>query len=217
MLEATIKMTSFDSTLQFDGQLSAVINRANGSTEDHGNIATSHFSYNDGWKKVKDSKSFWERLYINVREALPFVATAGALAYMVLNKHLDGPAMALVTTAGINLAMADFVTGAGTHIAAFTYIDCGTGTTAAAIGDTALQTAAGTARVSGTQSTPSAGQYRVVSTIPFASTLAITEMGLFSASTSGTMWDHRIFSALNVTSGDSVTFTYTVSGTAGGS
>jgi hypothetical protein len=210
-------MATFDSTLQFDGELCAVINRADGSTEDQGIIDTSTMSLDEGWTKVKQSKSFWQRLFLNVREHMPYVLTASALAYAVLHGTLDGPVMALVTTAGINLLAADFVTGAGTHIAAFSYVDCGTGVTAAAITDTTLQTPAGTARVSGTQSTPVAGSYRVVATIPFVSSLAITEMGLFSAASAGTLWDHRIFGALNVNNGDSITFTYTVTCTAGGS
>ncbi|MFN0104327.1 MAG: FtsX-like permease family protein [Bryobacteraceae bacterium] len=91
--------------------------------------------------------------------------------------------LSLVTTAGINYMAADFLSGSSARINAFNYIDCGTGTTAAVIGDTALGTAAGTARVSGTQSDPTAGQYRSVGTVAFTSTLAITEFGIFSAST----------------------------------
>jgi hypothetical protein len=112
----------------------------------------------------------------------------------------------------------DFTSGlASPRIGAFQYHDCGTGTTAAAIGDTALQTPAGTARVTGTPSNPSANIYKTVATISFVSTLAITEWGLFSASTTGTLWDHRVFAAINVNSGDSIQFTYQLTIAAGGS
>jgi hypothetical protein len=100
-------------------------------------------------------------------------------------------------------------------------------------GDTALTTAAGTARVSGTQSNPSSNQYRSVGTIAFTSTLAISEWGLFSASSSGTLWDRRWFNSgqspqttataaltsnsIGVNNGDSISFTYTLTVTAGGS
>ncbi len=124
----------------------------------------------------------------------------------------------LVTTAGVTYMATDFTAGlASPRISAFNYHDCGTGTTAAAISDTALGSAAGTSRVAGTQSNPSAGQYRTVATISFTSALAITEWGLFSASTSGTLWDRRVFSAINVASGDSIQFTYTLTVNAGGS
>ena len=71
-----------------------------------------------------------------------------------------------------------------------------------------LQTAFGGARVAGTQDNGTSKHYKSVATIPFTSTLAITEHGLFSASTSGTLWDHSVFAAINVVSGDSIQFTY---------
>lgn len=125
--------------------------------------------------------------------------------------------LGLVTTAGMVYAAAELAGGTG-YINLFKYHDCGTGTTAATIGDTGLQTPAGTGRVSGTGTTPgSTNVYQSVATIAFTSTLAITEWGLFSASASGTMLDHRIFSAINVNNGDSIQFTYALTLTAGGS
>jgi hypothetical protein len=94
--------------------------------------------------------------------------------------------------------------------------DAGTGTNAEAVGNTALQTAWGGARVSGTQSQPANGQYRSVATISFTGTFAITEHGLFSASSGGVLFDRSVFSALNVVNGDSIQFTYTVTFSSGG-
>jgi len=125
--------------------------------------------------------------------------------------------LGLITTAGMTYLAAELAGGTG-YVNLFKYHDCGTGTTAAAIGDTALQTPAGTARVSGTGSTPgSTNVFQSVATISFTSSLAITEWGLFSASSSGTLLDHRVFSAINVNSGDSIQFTYQLTCTAGGS
>jgi hypothetical protein len=57
-----------------------------------------------------------------------------------------------------------------------------------------------------------------VGAISYTSSLAITEWGLFNQSAQGgTMWDHRVFSAINVNSGDSIQFTYTLTINAGGS
>lgn len=103
-----------------------------------------------------------------------------------------------------------------TEVESFNFHDSGTGTTAEAAGQTALVTPSGVARVSGTQSGPAANQYRTVATITYSSTLAITEHGVFSASTSGTLLDRSVFSAINVASGDSIQFTYTLTITAGG-
>lgn len=124
----------------------------------------------------------------------------------------------LVTTAGVAFMANDFanITPGTNDITAFNYHDSGTGTTAAAIGDTGLQTAAGPARVAGTQTSPASGQYRTVGTISYTSTLAITEWGLFSASTSGTLWDRKVFTAINVVNGDSIQFTYTLTINSGG-
>jgi len=120
----------------------------------------------------------------------------------------------LVTTAGVNY----IATYSGSYaINTFTYSDCGTGTTAASISQTALVTPWGGARVNGTQSNPTAGTYQSVATIAFTGSFAIAEYGLFSASTSGTMWDRRVFTAINVNSGDSIQFTYAVVINAGGS
>lgn len=127
-------------------------------------------------------------------------------------------AAGLVTNAGVYYLATDFAAGlASPRISAMNYHDCGTGTTAAAVGDTALQSPAGTARAAGTQSNPSNGVYKTVATIAFTSALAITEWGLFSASTSGTLWDHRVFSAINVANGDSIQFSYFLTVNSGGS
>lgn len=123
----------------------------------------------------------------------------------------------VVTTAGVNYLRDDFAAGAGSaDISNFKYHDTGTGTVAEAVGDTALGTATGDARVVGTQDNSVAKQYKSVATLPYTATLAITEHGLFSASTSGTLWDRTKFAAINVISGDSIQFTYILSISDGG-
>lgn len=123
----------------------------------------------------------------------------------------------VVTTAGVNYMRDDFngATG-GADITNFNYHDSGTGTNAESVSDTDLQSPAGPARVAGTQSAPASKQYRTVATIAYNSTQAITEHGLFSASTGGTLWDRSVFSAINVVNGDSIQFTYTLTINDGG-
>lgn len=123
----------------------------------------------------------------------------------------------VVTTAGVN-ALASYFNAATTNVSTFRYHDSGTGTTAAAIGDTDLQTAAGpTTRATGSQGN-STNTYTTVGTISYTGTLAITEWGLFLDATRGsdTMWDRRVFTAINVVNGDSIQFTYVLTITAGG-
>ncbi|HEY3694185.1 hypothetical protein [Phenylobacterium sp.] len=95
-------------------------------------------------------------------------------------------------------------------------IGWGIGTTAAAVGDTALQTesAPTTAggRTVGTESrttvTNTNDNYQVAGAVTAGSTLAITEAGLFDNVTAGNMLTHSVFTAVNVVSGDSITFTF---------
>ena len=125
----------------------------------------------------------------------------------------------LVTTAGVNFLATDFVDGT-TDVTTFDFHDSSIGTVAAAIGDTALGTvppAGVPARAAGTASSPAAGQYRTIGTQTYTATLAITEWGLFNQSAQGgTLWDRKVFAAINVVSGDSIQFTYTLTVTAGG-
>lgn len=121
-----------------------------------------------------------------------------------------------VTNAGVNYMAADFLAASASRINAFKWHDCGTGVAAENVTDTALGTPAGVSRVSGTDSNPSSNVYRSVATISFTGALAITEHGLFSASTVGTLWDRTVFTAINVANGDSIQFTYNLTVNAGG-
>jgi hypothetical protein len=94
------------------------------------------------------------------------------------------------------------------------YVASGTSSTTAAESDTALGTEVESARVDGT-STQQTGDvtndtYRVVGTIPYTATRAITEAGLFDASSTGNMFVSADFSAINVLNGDSIEFTFNV-------
>lgn len=117
----------------------------------------------------------------------------------------------LITTAGKNYIASCFDNTAEPE--ALKYHACGTGTTAAAVGDTALQTECTTAlnpdstRAVGSQA-HSANTYTTVGTLTFDGTAAVTEWGLLSAASAGTLLDHQVFSAVNVASGDSIQFTY---------
>jgi hypothetical protein len=93
----------------------------------------------------------------------------------------------------------------------------GTGATAAAEGDTALQTELTTQyNPDNTRATGSLGEgagtnvFRTVGTNTVDATVAITEWGLFTqaATGGGTIWSRTVFSAINLSSGDSLQTTY---------
>jgi hypothetical protein len=125
----------------------------------------------------------------------------------------------VVTTAGVNFIRDDF-NGGTTDITTMNFHDSGTGSVAEAIGDTDLGTPAGpTTRATGTQTAPASKQYRTTGTITYAGTLAITEHGVFNQATRGggsTLLDRSVFTAINVVSGDSIQFQYTLTINDGG-
>ena len=112
----------------------------------------------------------------------------------------------LVVTAGkdfIAERMKDATTTAMSHMA------IGTGTTAAAAGDTALETEAG--RVTLTSTTVTANAVAYVATFGAGTgTGAITEAGLFNASSSGDMLCRTVFSVINKGAADTLGITWTV-------
>ena len=208
-----------NSRLDLTASLSAVLIKG-GESDNLGVVSSASLDIREAQKRLLEPLPKLERLYQELRASniIPVTLGLGAFIHYWLTKDLSAlPMTALVTTAGINYLAADFLSSSSNRINAFQYSDCGTGTTAAAIGQTALVTPAGTARVSGTGTNPVAGTYQSVATIAFTTSLAITEYGLFSASSSGTMWDRRVFTAINVNNGDSIAFTYSVIMNAGGS
>jgi chloramphenicol 3-O-phosphotransferase len=112
----------------------------------------------------------------------------------------------LVVTAGkgyIASRMKDTTATAMSHMA------IGTGSTAAAVGDTTLGTEAG--RVSLTSTTVTANAVAYVATFPAGTgTGAITEAGIFNASSSGTLLCRTVFSVINKGAADTLGITWTV-------
>ena len=92
------------------------------------------------------------------------------------------------------------------------YVAMGTGT-----GQTTTATTLATeveTRTSGTESivttTVTNDTYQVVGTVSATATRAVTESGLFDASTTGNIFTYADFSAINLASGDSIQFTWKV-------
>ena len=112
----------------------------------------------------------------------------------------------LVVTAGKNLIASRLK---DTTDAAMTHMAIGTGTTAAAAGDTALGSEEG--RVSLTSTTVTNNAVAYVATFGAGTgTGAITEAGLFNASSSGTMLCRTVFSVINKGAADTLGITWTV-------
>lgn len=127
----------------------------------------------------------------------------------------------LITNAG-KAAVASRLNGSGAE-AVFASIGQGTGVTAASATDTTLQTevtasggaASGvhviaSATASRTTTTVTNDTATFVGTVSITGTIAVTESGVFNATTNGTMLARQVFTAINVVSGDSLQFTWNI-------
>jgi hypothetical protein len=93
---------------------------------------------------------------------------------------------------------------------AMSHMAVGSGTTAAAAGDTALETQIGS-RVSLTSTTVTSNAVAYVATFAAGTgTGAITEAGIFNADTSGTMLCRTVFSVVNKGADDTLQITWTI-------
>jgi len=113
----------------------------------------------------------------------------------------------LVVTAGLGFIasrMKDTTDGAMSHMAV------GSGTTAAAAGQTDLVSILGSREALDSTSVSGAVVTYVSSFEAGEGTGAITEAGIFNASSSGTMLCRTVFSAVNKAADDTMTITWTI-------
>lgn len=103
----------------------------------------------------------------------------------------------------------DFLTDVldGTTAVPTHYIGSGTGAGTAAVGDTTLFTEVSEARVSATKSQPVSTTNRFVATQSFTGSKTVTNAGLLTASSGGTLVIHGDFTGIVVASGDAIQFT----------
>lgn len=112
----------------------------------------------------------------------------------------------LVVTTGKNYIASRMKDASAT---AMTHMAIGTGSTAAAAGNTALGSEAG--RVALTSTTVSTNNVAYVATFPAGTgTGAITEAGILNASSGGTLLCRTVFSVINKASADTLGITWTV-------
>jgi len=128
----------------------------------------------------------------------------GALT-IALNDKIVQETENLVVTAGKNW-VADRMNNANTVM---THMAVGTGTTAAAAGQTTLVTENDRNALTSTTVTDNAVAY-VATWAAGDATAAITEAGIFDAATSGDMLARTVFSVVNKGAADSMTITWTV-------
>ena len=128
----------------------------------------------------------------------------GALT-IALNDEIVQETENLVVTAGKNW-VADRMNNANTVM---THMAVGTGTNAAAAGDTTLQTENDRNALTSTTVTDNAVAY-VATWAAGDATAAITEAGIFDASSGGDLLARTVFSVVNKGAADSMTITWTI-------
>jgi hypothetical protein len=129
--------------------------------------------------------------------------------------HADGTFddLGLISVRKITVAFRDYIVDSLQNSTTdplddFKFHGSGTGVVGEANTDTTLGTEV-ESRTSGTQlEGATADIYKTVATIAYTATRAITEHGVFSASTAGTLMDRSVFAAINVVNTDSIEFTY---------
>jgi len=142
------------------------------------------------------------------------VELTGKLSARVIRKNgavqdLGVIARKKVTTAFVNHLVDSLQNQTTKPIDTFKYHDSGTGVAAESNADTALGIPCGEARDIGTQiEGASANIYKSVATHTYAGPFAITEHGLFSASSGPTLMDRSVFSPINVVATEKIEFTY---------
>ena len=114
----------------------------------------------------------------------------------------------LVVTSGKTFIASRMVGVASTVMG---WMELGTGTTAAAVGDTALQTAISGSRVALTSGTSATNVVTYVASFPAGTgTGAVTEAGVFNASSAGTMLCRTVFSVVNKGAADAMSITWSI-------
>lgn len=114
----------------------------------------------------------------------------------------------VVVTVGKNF-LANWLTAATQADYFMRYIGLGTGTTAASASDTALETEL-TTRSAGTLSSTTNVWQNQATFGPGVNTGAITEAGIFSDSSGGTLFARQVFGVITKNAGDSLQVTWQV-------
>jgi len=201
-----------NSTVNMAGNLGFKVQRAQGAPLAWRIRNALRPSFWSGWAAVQMAKAFsaltgfpilHSQLEVQLRRKDGSRVNYGVVGYRV------------VTTAFVTFVVDQLQTETAVF-GDFKFHDSGVGVTAEAIGNTAMETTDGEARVSGTQTESGATVYQSVGTITYTTTKAITEHGLFNDLTVGTLMDRTVFTAINVVNTDACTFTYSLTVSAGG-
>ena len=137
------------------------------------------------------------------------------IPFLLGNWKLEKNVSNLITNAGRGL-ISGLINGSGSPAAA-TYIAVGTGSTAANVTDTTLQTESSTAGLSRAAATVSLvtgsvtnDTAQMLKAFSVTGSVAVTESGVLNAASTGTLLCRQVFAAVNVVNGDTFTVTWQI-------
>lgn len=117
----------------------------------------------------------------------------------------------LVVTTGKNFIAASMIKTTSNTPAAMTHMELGTGTTAAVVGDTALESTIAASRVSLDSATNASAVTTYVANFSAGTgTGAVTEAGVFNAASAGAMLCRSVFSVVNKGADDTMSITWAI-------
>ena len=180
------------------------------------------------WRLRNQWRVYSAAMKVLVAQTMGFPVLYSRLYLKVLRANGDVEdyglaSMRVVTTAGVNAIVDGFQNSV--EIETFNYHGIGTGTTAENAADTALVTELTTqyttnnTRATGTQGEgASANIYRTTGVNGVDASVAITEHGIFTQASNagGTLLDRSVFSAVNLSSGDSLSTQFDLTLSSGG-
>ncbi len=141
--------------------------------------------------------------YLDVRGDLIIIKTSGdGVEERFEHKNL------VVSTGKTNIA----ARMAGNTVAVMSHMAVGTGSTAAVVGDTSLETELARVALTVAGGTPSSNTVTYSAAYGAGTgTGALTEAGVFNASSTGTMLCRTVFSVINKAAADSITISWVIS------
>ena len=139
------------------------------------------------------------------------IRLTGELKLTLTNEGGDVTQEVIVPNTVVTAGKGFIASRMNTTTTTMSHVELGTGTTGAAVGNTTLETIISSSRTALTSTTVTANAVAYVVTFPAGTgTGAVTEAGIFNASSSGTMLCRTTFSVINKAAADTLGITWTI-------
>jgi len=139
------------------------------------------------------------------------IKLTGELKLTLTNEGGDVTQEVIVPNTVVTAGKGFIASRMNTTTTTMSHVELGTGTTGANVANTTLETVISSSRTALTSTTVTANAVAYVVTFPAGTgTGAVTEAGIFNASSSGTMLCRTTFSVINKAAADTLGITWTI-------